>query len=142
MGEKPGSSRLDGAVNWLYRYRRTAALTVYASIAVFSYAFAYFIRYEFTFPADAVSFFSRSVIPLVILRLAVNMGFRLSTPRWRFAGTSDVLRLTSATMIGTAAFYLVTNGLRWFGPVPRSVILIEFFLTICFTAGVWITYRT
>ncbi|MEX2283724.1 MAG: nucleoside-diphosphate sugar epimerase/dehydratase [Gemmatimonadota bacterium] len=136
------SSPLERSLNGLYKFRRIVALTAYGFISAVSYVLAYFLRFELSFPPEAVDYLSGSIAALVLTRLVVDNLFALSTSRWRFAGTHDVLRLGMAAVFGSAVFYLMANVFQWVGPVPHSVILIECVLTILFTAGLWIAYRT
>jgi FlaA1/EpsC-like NDP-sugar epimerase len=136
------SSRLERSLHGLYQFRRLIALTAYGLISLVSYSLAYFLRFELSFPPEAVAYFSGSAAALLLTRLIVDNLFALSTARWRFAGTHDVMRLGAAAVFGSFVFYLLANVAKLVGPVPHSVILIECVLTILFTAGLWIAYRT
>jgi FlaA1/EpsC-like NDP-sugar epimerase len=126
----------------LYRWRRPLVLAVYASIAVAGYMGGYLLRFEFGgFDGWLASFLLTA--PLVAgIRLGFARLFHLSTSRWRFISTTDVLRLLAATSSGTilllAARWLLLGVLT----VPLSVLLIEWVLTTQLTAVAWVAYRT
>jgi FlaA1/EpsC-like NDP-sugar epimerase len=125
-----------------YRFRRSVARTAYVSVAAVAYAASYLLRFDFSWPSEYTGTFLGSLALLLGVRLLVNYSFALSTGRWRFVSTRDVLRLGLATSVGTAVFFPLTLWLPFTPAVPRSVILIEWLLTTFLTAGLWIAYRT
>ena len=128
--------------NSLYKGRVILTLLVYGALTALAYVLAYLLRFEFEWPAA----YSRVIvltIPLLVgVRIVCNRIFRLSSERWRFVGTRDVVRLVLATTVGTLLFFVAVSVLPLQPKVPRSVILIEWVLSVYFIAGVWIAYRT
>jgi FlaA1/EpsC-like NDP-sugar epimerase len=126
---------------WLYRKRRVIALISYAVITAAAYATGYLIRFEFAPPRDMMHIFRLTVLVLVAVRLAISWLFRLNNSRWRYSGTTDLLRLVVASSIGTFVFFMLTRGWTGLPNVPRSIILLEWLLTTNATAALWLTYR-
>jgi len=124
-----------------YENRQIVALAAYAAIAALSYTTAFLLRFEFHVPEDFSIVFQHTLPLLVVLRIAFNWGFKLSSGQWRFVGPYDVARLAAAQTLGTLAFYLITASVPWMPYVPRSVIVIEWTLSTYATAAVWIAYR-
>ncbi len=125
-----------------YARRRTVAFTVYGAVVAFSYAAAYLLRFDFAWRPGYARVFGLSLLPLLAVRFCCCVLFRLSTGRWRFIGSRDVIRLVGATTTGTVVFYALALLLPFSPLVPRSVIVIEWLLTTLLTAGMWIAYRT
>jgi FlaA1/EpsC-like NDP-sugar epimerase len=126
-----------------YRFRRLVAFSLYGSIVVVSYWLAYALRFEFHFPAAYTEVFWASLALLLAIRVLCSMVFGLSTGRWRFISTRDVIQLGLITAAGTGAFFVLVWAVLPMDPVvPRSVILLECLLTTFLTAGLWISYRT
>ncbi|MEK6769414.1 MAG: polysaccharide biosynthesis protein [Gemmatimonadota bacterium] len=125
-----------------YRAHRLVARTAYAGLAAVAYAAAYLLRFDFSWPSEYTATAAVSGALLVGIRLVISYAFGLSTGRWRFVSTRDVLRLALATSVGTAVFLPLTLWLPFTPAVPQSVILIEWLLTTFLTAGLWIAYRT
>jgi FlaA1/EpsC-like NDP-sugar epimerase len=85
-----------------------------------------------------------AAIPVFLLfaagpKLIANAAFRLYYLTWRFVGTRDIINVFFATVVGTLAWvteiYLLRDTLRgrgWFDvpPIPRSVIVLDFVLTL------------
>lgn len=117
------------------------ALGVYAATTVFGYVTAYLLRFEFAIPERQVDI-ALVTLPLIVgLRLVCALVFRLSTGRWRFVGTRDVVRLFNASTVGSVIFLAVTHYVPGVPHVPLSVILLEWMLSALFTGTVWFLYR-
>jgi FlaA1/EpsC-like NDP-sugar epimerase len=122
--------------------RRLIALFIYGLIAASAYFLGFLLRFEFEIPAAYVRVFLLTAPVLVAIRVLMGVAFKLSTGRWRFVGTVDVLRLAFAVSVGSLVFYFVAGALPLPLRVPRSIFLIEWVLSGYLTAGVWIAYRT
>jgi FlaA1/EpsC-like NDP-sugar epimerase len=134
--------RASAARRVAFANRRVIAVSVYAGVAGFSYFLSYLLRFDFTLPREYAPVFLQTLPLLIAIRALLGVVFRLSTGRWRFVGTSDVLRLVFAVSAGSIVFYFAAGALPLALRVPRSVILCEWVLSTYLTAGVWIVYRT
>ncbi len=123
------------------RHRRTVALILYAGISALAYGLSYLLRFEFAIPTRWVGTLLATLPLLVVVRLLFSWVFRLAVGRWRFVGTEDVRRLVAATTVGSALFFVLAWTIDFVPRVPRSIILIEWFVTTLATAGVWVSYR-
>ncbi len=136
-----GSNVENPALRFLHRHRQITALLVYTGIAAVSYLLAYTLRFEFQVPRPHLATMFVTLPVLLLVRAGIHWAFRVSTGRWRFVGTRDVLRLGAAAGVGTVLFALVLLALPLEPSVPRSVVLLEYLLTVFLTAGVWLGYR-
>jgi FlaA1/EpsC-like NDP-sugar epimerase len=125
-----------------YKYRRPLVLAVYAAIGVTGYLGGFLLRFEFSAFDLWVDDFLLTAPLVAAVRLSLARLLHLSTGRWRFISTSDVLRLLVATSAGT----VLLLGFRWalLGSVtiPLSVLLMEWVLTTQLTGALWVAYRT
>ncbi len=128
--------------NAAYSYRRTVAYSLYLAVVVFAYATAYLLRFDFAWRQGYGTVFALSLLPLLAIRYGFAVWLRLSTGRWRFIGSRDVLRLAVATTAGSVAFSLVVWMLPFSPSVPRTVVVMEWVFTTTFTAALWTFYRT
>ncbi|HEU0077271.1 MAG TPA: hypothetical protein VFQ76_06455, partial [Longimicrobiaceae bacterium] len=122
-----------------YLHRRSVAFCVYTGVTALSFALAFLLRFEFSWPGTYTATFLATLPLLVLVRHACHLLFRLTTGRWRFVGVDDVLRLAAATLVGSAVFFALTRGAPFPLPVPVSVVAGEAILSILFTSAVWIT---
>jgi FlaA1/EpsC-like NDP-sugar epimerase len=124
-----------------YRHRRRITLAIYAAIAAGAYALAFLFRFDFAWPAEYTAVFLVTLPVLVGIRIACHHLLRVSTERWRFVGTQDVVQLFFAVTSGTLLFWLAVALLPLQPAIPRSVIAMEWMLTVYLTAGLWLSYR-
>jgi FlaA1/EpsC-like NDP-sugar epimerase len=135
----PGGRALSDLIG---KYRSLLAIGVYAGVTVVAYLAAWILRFELELPEGATDTLLRTLPVLLGLRLATSRFFRLTLGRWRFVSTGDVRRLLAAATLGTVLFYAVLVAFPRLGAVPRSVVLLEWTLSVLITSGVWLTYRT
>ena len=122
-------------------HRGLVCLVLYGLVTTTAFATAYFLRFEFTWPSDITRPFLTALPALLAIRFGMGRVLRLSTGRWRFVGTQDVVRLILATSAGTLFFFIFTWQLGLPARVPRSVIALEWVLTTYGVGGMWLSYR-
>jgi FlaA1/EpsC-like NDP-sugar epimerase len=136
------NGRIASVWDLLHRQRRLVAMALYSLVTVAAYAGAYLLRFEFSVPDQYVLLFAWTVLPLVAIRMAAFRAFRLTRERWRYASTSDIVRLVSGCALGSIIFFVMFNVLLPAGmTVPLSIIGIEAILTCGMIAGIWLSYR-
>jgi len=108
------------------RYLAILGLDGFFSVA--SLYLAFFVRFEGKIPVSWSNMLALSVPILVMVRTALTLAFGLHRWSFRLSGLHEAIRLALATLSGSACFVAVFYFLRRPGP-PRSVILLEFFLT-------------
>jgi FlaA1/EpsC-like NDP-sugar epimerase len=128
--------------SWLYARRRPLVQAAYAGMAVAAYLGGFLLRYEFGRVDQWLEAFLLTAPLVALVRLLFARLFHLSTGRWRFVSTGDVLRLMAATSAGTLVLLGIRALLLGVLTIPLSVLLIEWVLTTQITAAAWIGYRT
>lgn len=124
------------------RFRRTISFTLIGLITATAFGAAFFLRFELHWPREYTSAFCTALPVLLAIRLVLSRLFNLTTRRWRYVETEDLLRLALSTSCGSVLFYILTWHLGFPMPIPRSVILLELLLTSYGIGGVWMIYRT
>jgi FlaA1/EpsC-like NDP-sugar epimerase len=125
-----------------HKNRRAVTAATYALVSAAAYALAFQVRFEFSTPREFADVFKATLAIVLALRITALIAFGLSTSRWRYAGTGDVLRLALANASGTVVLLLVSRSFGWIPVIPYSIILLEWFLSTFFIASIWIVYRT
>ena len=125
----------------LYTRRRPITYLLYGALAGLAYTAAYLLRFEFDIPPQQVDALVLTVPVVVAVRLVLARVFKLSTGRWRFVGTAEVVRLFTAMSLGSALLLLLRELIAPGLVIPRSVLLIEWVLSSYITAGIWLSYR-
>jgi FlaA1/EpsC-like NDP-sugar epimerase len=129
-------------VHVFYRRRALVALIIYASIGSVAYGLSYLLRFEFDVPPEYAAVFFTTLPVLVVIRTVCHVLFGVSNGRWRFTGTTDVLKLAGSNVSGTGMLWLLTIYASLTPSIPRSILIMDLALTTLLTAGVWIVYRT
>ncbi|MFC1574819.1 polysaccharide biosynthesis protein [Gemmatimonadota bacterium] len=140
LGNK-AKETVEGIYPTLHRHRRLVSLFLYGLVTTFAFFLAFLLRFELVWPVAHTGGFWTALPLLLALRLSLARVLRLSTSRWRFIGTQDVVRLVVATAIGSLFFFILTWELGFPASIPRSVIALEWVFTSYGTAGMWVAYR-
>jgi FlaA1/EpsC-like NDP-sugar epimerase len=119
----------------LLRHRRPLVLAGHAVLVAAAYWVAFVLRFDGPIPPDAVQAFKLTVMPLLIIRLAVFAGYGLHRGFWRHFGHSDLVALAKAVAVGTAIFTAALVVGSRLGQVPRSVVIMEAMLTFLLAGG-------
>jgi FlaA1/EpsC-like NDP-sugar epimerase len=89
---------------------------------------AYLLRFDGRIPQEHRDILWRFLPVFLLLRLSLHLAFGLHRWSFRLSGLHEALRVVGATLAGTAVFVAVFYFLQRPGP-PRSVLIMEFFLT-------------
>lgn len=118
----------------LLRYRRLVSVVVHLALFIVAQAGAFALRFEFSIPAD--------YLPLATVWLAVSLGIHLAvfsvfgmfSGMWRYTGANDLIALAKSAALSTLVFagFIVLGGFRSY---PRSILVIEFLLTMMLVGG-------
>ncbi len=95
--------------------------------------FAYNLRFNFNIPSDFSYHFFTVFSYLVLLKLLAIYYFKIYNIAWRFFSLSEVKKLLFAHLVTYTLFtltYYIFPAI--FDPFPRSVILIDLFLSMIF----------
>jgi UDP-N-acetyl-D-glucosamine 4,6-dehydratase len=102
-------------------------------ISFFTLYFAYLLRFNFVIPKEYVESFFR-VAPFIIgFKIVYYFIFKLYFVSWRFFSLVELKRLFIATTLAYVSFFVVFYLFeKFFIPLPRSAIIIDYFLSILF----------
>lgn len=106
-----------------------------------SYYLAYLIRFEGKIPQEYATLFSNSILPIIIIKMICFFLFDLYRGMWRYTSLVDFLNVFKAAVI--SSFGLVLIFLFWvdFRGFSRSVLILDFLLTLLFIAGIRLGIR-
>lgn len=111
------------------KYRMAVILATYSAMFVVCYFLAFLLRFDFDFRPDVREAFAGTVIALVGVKLLTCLATGEWQRSYRFATFPDLLYVVGSTL-AAAAILFAANQFSLFGPVPRTVILIDALLTI------------
>lgn len=119
---------------WLLRYRRVVALMVHLVLFAVAQAGAFLLRFEFEVPEEYVSAGLFWLAVSMVIRIGVFAWFGMFAGMWRYTGAKDLAALAKSATLSTLIFavFLVLGGFRSY---PRSILVIDFLLTMILVGG-------
>ncbi len=102
-------------------------------IGIFTLYLSYLLRFNFTIPNEFLDKFWIVASGILSLRVIFFYLFKIYFRSWRFFGLKDLKDLIKATTLAYIAFFaLFYINKDIFNPMPRSAIIIDFFLSLMF----------
>lgn len=129
------------ALQRLRARRRLTALFIYGAVAAASLFAAFLLRFDFDIPERYAEVLLLALASTIVVKLGVALAFRLTTGRWRFVGTRDVVRLFFAGSVGSGLLFALWELLPVEPRIPLSVLAMEWAFFIIGVAAFWIGYR-
>src|ERR1019366_4341096 len=95
---------------------------------------AFFLRFDFAIPQAMKLPLLWAVLAWAVIKVPVSRLFGLHLRLWRYFSTPDLRRLIASNSVGSLGVaFLVAIACPY--SFPRSVIVLDFFLVMLFTAG-------
>jgi len=112
-----------------------------AVLVAAAYLLSYYLRFDGDIPAMEFANWKRTVVWIVLLKLACFYFFGLYKGMWRYTGIYDLESLIKACLVssGIIVFILVLK-VRFVG-FPRSIFVIDLLLAFLFVSGVRVGIR-
>jgi len=100
---------------------------------------AWWLRFDFSLPYRTILF---SAAPLLVaIRIATLTSFGLLRGWWKYAGVRDGLNILKAVTSGSVIFWVIMQPILHVTAFPRSIYLLEAFLTTSLLVGVRLLCR-
>ncbi len=111
-------------------------------ISLWTLYFAYLLRFNFQIDPHFLETFWRVYGVLALLKVSALFRFKSYFVIWRFFSLSDARNIVKAHMVAYGAFVLIFFLFSsQFQPFPRSVMIIDFFLSLIFIGALRISKR-
>jgi len=112
------------------------------AISLFVFYFAYLLRFNFQIPDNWYENFLTLFVMLVIFKIGALYFFRIYNIPWRFFSLDSFKQIIKAHFISYLLFALVFWIFKsYLGPMPRSVLIIDIFLSIFFIGSLRVSKR-
>jgi FlaA1/EpsC-like NDP-sugar epimerase len=123
----------------LLRYRAWCIAAFQAWLVLCSLVIAWWLRFDFSLPYRTILF---SAAPLLVaVRIATLTYFGLLRGWWKYAGLRDGLNILKAVASGSVIFWFLMQPVLDVPAFPRSIYLLEAFLTTALLVGVRLLRR-
>ena len=106
-----------------------------------AYLLSYLIRFEGKLPAEQTLNFKNTIWFIIPFKLLVFFNFKLYKGMWRYTSISDLINLIKATFVSSTIIILAILYFHRFEGYPRSVFIIDAFLTLFFIGGIRLFIR-
>src|SRR4030042_5532869 len=97
---------------------------------------SYLIRFEGKIPAEEIAVIKKTVWFIIPFKILIFFPFNLYRGMWRYTSIVDLINLIKATFVSSATIVLVILYLHRFEGYPRSVFVIDAFLTLFSIGGI------
>ncbi len=105
-------------------------------LSLFTLYFAYVLRFNFSIPSEFLQSFWLVFIVIAGLKVMLFYLFELYFSVWRFFGFYEAKSIVKVHLIAYGLFALIYLSLsEQFVPFPRSVMIIDLFLSLIFLGG-------
>ena len=116
------------------RYRRSFLISIDLVVIVFSFFGAFLLRFDFTLPGDYSSFYLVWLPIFIVLKLSAFYFFGLYKVIWRFTSIWELLKIVKAVTFGSVTIILCLWFSSGFDGFPRSILLLDYMLTMIATS--------
>lgn len=130
---------------WPRIYRRLAFLSADAVVVAAAVYLAFFLRFEGEIPARYLGILRRLIPIALAVKLPLFLVFRTYRFTWAYVGLEELFNVALACGVGSLALaalpFAFQDGLGLAG-LPRSVVVIDFALTLLGVVGIRLSKRT
>jgi FlaA1/EpsC-like NDP-sugar epimerase len=105
-------------------------------IIVAAYGLAYLLRFDFRVPESYLTGLWQSLLPVLLIKVAVFYRFGLFTGWWRYVSMSDLIGIFKANALATLLMTAVFVFYNRFEGIPRSVIALDGIICFLLIGGV------
>ena len=122
-------------------WKRTVVIGGDVFLTVFSYWFAYLLRFNFIIPDIFYQKLLESIPVLIAMRMISFYYFGLYEGIWRYASINDLARILKAVSLSSFLFVTYVTFFYRLADFPRSVFIIDWFIMITGIGGSRFLYR-
>lgn len=116
------------------RYRRLFIVASQVFLIVFGYFLAFFLRFEARPDTTVLGLFAATLPWLAGIKILVFYYFDLYRGWWRYVGMDDLIDIIRAATV--SSFLFITVSVFLFPGFPRSIYMMDWFITITFIGGI------
>ncbi|MGH9545855.1 MAG: polysaccharide biosynthesis protein [Terriglobales bacterium] len=127
--------RLRPHTNGFLKYRAVVIFASQMVLVAFTYYVSFLMRLDARLGGADLAIFWKTLPFVLLIKLALSYQCGLMHGWWRYVGISDLLDISKASFLSSALIFCLVEGVFPFPGFPRSVVIIDFFLTIMVLGG-------
>jgi FlaA1/EpsC-like NDP-sugar epimerase len=117
------------------KYRAALIFTSQAVLIVLTYYASFLLRLDAELDAANRALFWKTLPFVLLIKLVLAYQCGLMHGWWRYVGISDMLDISKASFLSSSLIFCLVEGVLRVPGYPRSVVLIDLFLTIMVLGG-------
>ena len=124
-------------------FQKNLLLVLFADSLLISAAWygSFYLRFNFNIPSEFISMFSRTLPIVIPLKIITFYLFDLYRGMWRYVGLADLYKIITALITSSLLFALLINFSIGFSGFARSVLIIDFILSVILISGHRVSVR-
>ncbi len=117
------------------KYRAAVIFSSQAVLIVLTYYASFLLRLDTNFDAANWAIFWKTLPFVLVIKLVLSYQCGLMHGWWRYVGISDLLDISKASLLSSTLIFCLVEAVLRIPGYPRSVIIIDLFLTIMAMGG-------
>ena len=121
--------------NGFLRYRSALIFSSQAVLIVLTYYASFLLRLDAELDAANRAMFWKTLPFVLVIKLVLSYQCGLMHGWWRYVGISDLLDISKASVLSSSLIFCLVEAVLRLPGYPRSVVIIDLFLTIMVLGG-------
>ena len=121
--------------NAFIRYRSALIFSSQAVLIVLTYYASFLLRLDTDLDAANRAIFWKTLPFVLVIKLVLSYQCGLMHGWWRYVGISDLLDISKASLLSSSLIFCLVEAVLRLPGYPRSVVVIDLFLTIMVLGG-------
>jgi FlaA1/EpsC-like NDP-sugar epimerase len=121
--------------NAFLRYRSALIFSSQAVLIVLTYYASFLLRLDTDLDAANRAIFWKTLPFVLVIKLLLSYQCGLMHGWWRYVGISDLLDISKASLLSSSLIFCLVEAVLRMPGYPRSVVVIDLFLTIMVLGG-------
>ena len=117
------------------KYRAVLIFVSQIVMVALTYYISFLLRLDTNLDSADLAIFLRTLPFVLLIKLVLSYQCGLMHGWWRYVGMSDLLDISKASLISSTLIFCLVEGVFRFPGYPRSVVIIDLFLTIMVLGG-------
>ena len=117
------------------KYRAVLILASQIGLVALTYYFSFLLRLDANLDGPDQALFWRTLPFVLLIKLVLSYQCGLMHGWWRYVGMSDLLDIAKTSVLSSVLIFCLVEGVFRLPGYPRSVIIIDLFLTIMVLGG-------
>ncbi len=121
--------------NGFLKYRSALIFSSQAVLIVLTYYASFLLRLDTDLDAASRAMFWKTLPFVLVIKLVLSYQCGLMHGWWRYVGISDLLDISKASLLSSSLIFCLVEAVLRLPGYPRSVVVIDLFLTIMVLGG-------